>query len=169
MIARNEGIESVYYRALQHDAFLMLKHADSLKGLFKGKRLSELASHSQTLRDELIELAKAQMLSQVKSYPFALLPVELALQTTGAGTAFLRWRKKDRSKMGVSLWEALINEPQVSDKLINDLYLIECERIRLNMQISLCHTISKRATEGEKQLKHAKLIYQQRVKKIRST
>lgn len=169
MITRDEDIESVYYRALQHDAFLTLKHADSLKGLFKGKSLGELASNSLMLRDELIGLAKDQVLAQVKAYPFALLPVELALQTTGAGTAFLRWRKKDRSKMGVSLWEALVNEPQVSEKLINDLYLIECERIGLNMQISLCHTISKRATEGEKQLQQAKHIYQHRVKKIRST
>lgn len=94
MIPRDEGIESFYYRVLQHDAFLVLKHADSLKGLFKGKSLSELASNSLTLRDELIELAKEHVLSQVKAYPFALLPVELALQTTGAGTAFLRWRKK---------------------------------------------------------------------------
>lgn len=165
MIPRDEGIESFYYRVLQHDAFLVLKHADSLKGLFKGKSLSELASNSLTLRDELIELAKEHVLSQVKAYPFALLPVELALQTTGAGTAFLRWRKKDRSKMGVSLWEALVNEPQVSEKLISDLYLIECERIRLNMKISICHTISRRATEGEKQLQQAHHIYQRRVNK----
>lgn len=68
--------------------------------------------------------------------------------------------------MVVSLWEALINEPQVSDKLINDLYLIECERIRLNMQISICHTISKRATEREKQLQQARHIYQRRVNKV---
>lgn len=165
MMTKDEGIESFYYRALQHDAFLMLKHADSLKGLFKGKSLSELASNSLTLRNELIELAKDQVLAQVKSYPFALLPVELALQTTGAGTSFLRWRKKDRSKMGVSLWASLISEPQVSDKLINDLYLIECERISLNMQISICHTISRRATEGEKQLQQAQRIYQHRVNK----
>lgn len=68
--------------------------------------------------------------------------------------------------MVVSLWEALINEPQVSDKLINDLYLIECERIRLNMQISICHSISKRATEGKKQLQQARHIYQRRVNKV---
>lgn len=68
--------------------------------------------------------------------------------------------------MGVSLWAALVSEPQVSEKLINDLYLIECERIRLNMQISLCHTISRRATEGEKQLQQAHHIYQRRVNKV---
>ena len=108
MMTKDEGIESFYYQALQHDAFLMLNHADSLKGLFKGKSLSELASNSLTLRNELIE---------------------------------------------------------VSDKLINDLYLIECERISLNMQISICHTISRRATEGEKQLQQAQSIYQHRVNK----
>ena len=165
MMARDEETLSRYYHPLQYDAFLMMEHADSLKGLFKGKSLSELASNSQSLRDKLILLAKEQILSQVKTYPFALLPVELALQTTGAGTAFLRWRKKDRSKMGVSLWEALVHEPQVSEKLINDLYLIECERIRLNMQISLCHTISRRATEGEKQMQQAQSIYQRRLNK----
>lgn len=90
MIPRDEGIESVYFRVLQHDAFLALKHADSLQGLFKGKSLSELASNSLTLRDELIRLAKEQVLAKVKAYPFALLPDELALQTIGAGTAFLR-------------------------------------------------------------------------------
>jgi hypothetical protein len=63
------------------------------------------ASQYQALRDDLIELSERWILAQTTGYPFRLLSVHLAQQTTGAGTAFLRWRKPDRSAMGVALWQ----------------------------------------------------------------
>ncbi len=62
------------------------------------------------MRDELIALAQRQVLEQACGHPFHLLPIELAQQTTGAGTVFLRWRRHDRSAMGVALWR----EPLIS-------------------------------------------------------
>ena len=97
---------------LEQADFLKLEQAASLKGLlqpFKGKgALTQWASQCHRLRDELIELAQRRVLAQANAYPYRLLPVELAQQTTGAGTTFLRWRKPDRSAMGVALWQALI-------------------------------------------------------------
>ena len=97
-----------YFRGLQQGAFMRLEHAASLKGLlkpFKGKGDFEAwASQCFAMRDELIALAQRQVLEQACGHPFHLLPIELAQQTTGAGTVFLRWRRHDRSAMGVALW-----------------------------------------------------------------
>jgi hypothetical protein len=73
--------------------------------------------------------------------------VQLAQQTTGAGTTFLRWRNHDRSSMGVALWESLLDRPATPASLIDDLYAIELQRIALNMQISLTHSIARQALE----------------------
>ena len=104
-----------YFRGLQQGAFMRLEHAASLKGLlkpFKGKGDFEAwASQCFAMRDELIALAQRQVLPQACGHPFHLLPVELAQQTTGAGTTFLRWRKHDRSAMGVALWQELMASP----------------------------------------------------------
>ena len=96
------------------------------------------------MRDELIALAQRQVLPQACGHPFHLLPVELAQQTTGAGD-LLRWRKHDRSAMGVVLWQELIATTSTPVNLLHDLHAIELQRITLNMQISLLHTLrSKR-------------------------
>ncbi|MEW5071006.1 DUF3158 family protein, partial [Pseudomonas aeruginosa] len=101
-----------YFRPLQQTAFMRLEHAGSQKGLlrpFKGKGdLEAWASQCFAMRDELIGLAQRQVLQQALGHPFHLLPIELAQQTTGAGTVFLRWRKHDRSAMGVALWQELM-------------------------------------------------------------
>ena len=104
--------EARYFRPLEQPAFMRLEHAASLKGLlkpFKGKGdLEAWASQCFAMRDELIGLAQRQVLQQAGGHPFHLLPVELAQQTTGAGTTFLRWRRNDRSAMGVALWQELM-------------------------------------------------------------
>ena len=86
-----------YFRGLQQGAFMRLEHAASLKGLlkpFKGKRDFEVwASQCFAMRDELIGLAQRQVLQQAIGHPFPLQPIELAQQTTGAGTTILRWRR----------------------------------------------------------------------------
>jgi len=140
-----------YFRALEQAAFMRLEHAASLKGLlkpFKGKGDFEAwASQCFAMRDELIGLAQRQVLPQACGHPFHLLPVELAQQTTGAGTAFLRWRKHDRSAMGVALWQQLIAGSSTPVNLLHDLHAIELQRITLNMQISLLHTLGRQAQE----------------------
>ena len=104
-----------YFRGLEQAAFMRLEHAASLKGLlrpFKGKgTLEDWASQCFAMRDELIALSQRQVLAQVCRYPFHVLPIELAQQTTGAGTTFLRWRRHDRSAMGVALWQELMRAP----------------------------------------------------------
>ena len=97
------------------------------------------------MRDELIGLAQRQVLQQALGHPFHLLPIELAQQTTGAGTAFLRWRKHDRSAMGVALWQELMASTSTPVNLLADLHAIELQRITLNMQISLLHTLGRLA------------------------
>ena len=128
-----------------------MKHADYIKGLlklFKGKGDFEAwASQCFAMRDELIALAQRQVLPQACGRPLHLLPVELAQQTTGAGTTFLRWRKHDRSAMGVALWQELIATTSTPVNLLHDLHAIELQRITLNMQISLLHTLGRQAQE----------------------
>lgn len=142
-----------YFRALEQVAFMKLEHAGSQKGLlrpfpFKGKgSLEDWANQCFVMRDELIALAQRQVLPQACGHPFHLLPVELALQTTGAGTAFLRWRKRDRSAMGVALWQELMASTSTPANLLADLHAIELQRITLNMQISLLHTMGRQAKE----------------------
>ena len=146
--------------------FQRLEHAGYLKGLlqpFKGKgSLETWASQCMALRDELIVLAQRQVLPQARAYPFNLLDVQLAQQTTGAGTTFLRWRNLDRSSMGVALWESLLDRSSTPASLIDDLYAMELQRIALNMQISLTHSIARLALECASRMAQAEVIYLRR-------
>ncbi len=162
------SLTTTFFNPLQQPAFFSLEHAASLKGLlkpFKGKgALEELSNQSEQLRDQLINLGRLNVLQQIKSYPFALLPVQLAQQTTGAGTAFLRWRTVDRSVMGVHLWDELVWSKNTPCHLINDLFCIELQRISLNMQISIMHSITRQARECAEKAAHAESVFQQRIK-----
>ncbi|WP_075258018.1 DUF3158 family protein [Herbaspirillum camelliae] len=143
--------EPRYFRGLEQPTFMQLEHAASLKGLlkpFKGKGDFEAwASQCFAMRDALIGLAQRQVLPQAGGHPFHLLPIELAQQTTGAGTTFLRWRRHDRSAMGVALWQELMASTGTPVNLLADLHAIELQRITLNMQISLLHTLGRQAQE----------------------
>ena len=147
--------------------FQRLEHAGYLKGLlqpFKGKgSLETWASQCMALRDKLIALAHGQLLPQARAYPFNLLDVHLAQQTTGAGTTFLRWRNLDRSSMGVALWESLLDRSSTPASLIDDLYAMELQRIALNMQISLTHSIARQALECANKAAQAEAAYLRRV------
>lgn len=139
------------FGVLEQADFQRLEHAAYLKGLlkpFKGNgELATWASQCAALRDELIDLAQRRVLAQARSHPFNLLPVQLAQQTSGAGTTFLRWRNLDRSRMGVALWEELIASPATPNSLIDALCALEQQRVVLNMQISLCHSIARQGME----------------------
>ena len=164
--------EPRYFQGLQQAAFVKLEHAASLKGLlkpFKGKGdLEAWASQCFAMRDELIGLTQRQVLQQAVGHPFHLLPVELAQQSTGAGTAFLRWRKHDRSAMGVALWQELMVSTGTPVNLLADLHAIELQRITLNMQISLLHTLGRQAQECASKAAEAEDAYLRRLKSIPS-
>ncbi|KTB95136.1 integrase [Pseudomonas syringae ICMP 11293] len=159
--------EPRYFRGLEQPAFMRLEHAASLKGLlkpFKGKGDFEAwANHCFAMRDELIALAQRQVLPQACGHPFHLLSIELAQQTTGAGTTFLRWRRHDRSAMGVALWQELIASTSTPVNLLADLHAIELQRITLNMQISLLHTLGRQAQECASKADEADAAYLRRL------
>ena len=112
---------------------------------------------------DVIGLAQRRVLPQARAYPFSLLDVQLAQQATGAGTTFLRWRNRDRSSMGVALWEALLANPATPASLIDELYAMELQRIVLNMQISLTHSIARQALECANKAAQAEAAYLRRV------
>ncbi|VFR23691.1 Integrase regulator R [plant metagenome] len=154
-----------FFQPLEQTDFIRLEQAAYLKGLlkaFKGKRgLEDWASQCHTLRDQMITLAQRRILPQTRSYPFNLLSIELAQQKTGAGTTFLRWRSLDRSQMGVALWEELMDSSShvTPRALLDDLLAIEQQRIVLNMQISLLHTLGRQARECASKMAQAENVY----------
>jgi hypothetical protein len=154
------------FTPLEQIDFQRLEHAGYLKGLlqpFKGKgALETWASQCQALRDGLMALAQRQVLAQARAYPFNLLGAQLAQQRTGAGTTFLRWRNPDRSAMGVGLWDELMGQGSTPASLIDDLYAIERQRVILNMQISLTHSIARHAQDCASKLAHAQAVYLRR-------
>ena len=164
--------EARHFRRLEQGAFMKLEHAASLKGLLKpGKgqgALEDWASQCFALRDELIALAQRQVLAQACRHPFHLLPVELAQQTTGAGTTFLRWRRHDRSAMGVALWQELMASTSTPVNLLADLHAIELQRIVLNLQISLLHTLGRQARECASKAAQADDAYLRRMTAVAS-
>ncbi len=157
------------FKPLEQADFLGLEHAAYLKGLlkpFKGKgSLEAWANQCHALRDDLITLAQRRVLSQARGHPFNRLGVQLAQQTTGAGTTFLRWRNLDRSSMGVALWETLLTDPATPASLIDDLYAMEHQRITLNMQISLVHSIARLAHDCADKMTRADAMYHRRVER----
>ena len=160
------------FDTLEQDDFRRLEHAASLKGLlrpFKGKgELAHWAHQSEFLREQLLGLSR-QLLSQVNVYPFSLLPVVLAHQSTSAGTVFLRWRRPDRSAMGVSLWREVIGDAATPLALVHELFALEQQRLVLNMQISLVHTIARQAIECAAKLAQAEDVYRERVLQSNTT
>ena len=159
--------QHAHFRPLEQADFIKLEQAAYLKGLlrpFKGKGpLDDWASQCHAQRDQLIALAQRRVLRQATGHPFHLLPAELAQQKTGAGTTFLRWRRPDRSAMGVTLWQELIASAATPVSLLADLYALEQQRIVLNMQISLLHTLGRQAQECASKAAEAEDAYLRRV------
>ncbi len=157
-----------HFHPLEQPDFQRLEHAGYLKGLlqpFKGKgALETWANRCLALRDELALLAERRVLLQAQRDPFNRLEVQLAQQATGAGTTFLRWRNLDRSRMGVALWEDLMLHPATPVPLLDDLYALELQRIVLNMQISLTHSIARQALDCANKVVQAEAVYHRRVR-----
>jgi len=162
-----ETVQPKHFQPLEQDAFRRLDHAAYLKGLlqpFKGKgALETWASQCLALRDDMMTLAQRQVLPQARAYPFSLFTIQLAQQHTGAGTTFLRWRNIDHSAMGVALWQQLLANPATPATLIDDLFTIEQQRIVLNMQISLLHTLARQASDCASKMAQAEEVYLRRM------
>ena len=162
--------QGAYFQPLEQADFIRLEQAAYLKGFlrpFKGKGTLEVwANQCHALRDQLIALAQRRVLQQATGHPFHLLPVELAQQRTGAGTVFLRWRTPDRSAMGVALWQEMMASTATPANLLGDLHALEQQRIVLNMQISLLHSLGRQAQECASKMALAEDTLMRRVRSL---
>lgn len=161
------GAKPTAFQPLQQTAFSALEHAAFLKGLlkpFKGKgELMQFGEVCSQLVSSLILLATEQVLAQSERYPFTLLPIRMTRQSTGAGTVFLRWSRMDRSKMGVDLWGELILDDRTPTSLVSELLAMELQRITINMQVSVIHSMSRQAFLCASKIDVAEQVFQQRI------
>ncbi|MFJ5299242.1 DUF3158 family protein [Pseudomonas sp. NPDC088368] len=164
------GQQHSAFEPLQHEAFISLQHAPSLKGLlkpFKGKGgMLQLAEQCRSLETALNALAQENIHAQANRYPFTLLPVRMTLQRAASGTVFLRWQDTGTRMMGVGVWTNIFQASKTPDFLLHDLHQMELQRIALNMQISLVHTIGRQATECAEKMAQADAVYAQRLDQI---
>ena len=141
--------QSLPLDVLTPDAYRQLEHAASLKGLlkpFKGKgELDHLAQVARDIEAQLGQLMEA-VTRQAGRPPYSLLGIRLVRQNTGAGSTFLRWRSRDFVRMGVAVWEQHMANPVLPPAMREGLYRFECERIALNLQMSVVHSLFRQAS-----------------------
>ncbi|CRM99416.1 MULTISPECIES: DUF3158 family protein [Pseudomonas] len=169
-IPSNDGsLQQTAFRPLQQEAFQRLQQAASLKGLlkpFKGKgELTQFADLCRVQESDLKALAQ-EVLSQARRYPFTLVPVRLTEQNTQAGTQFLRWQQVTDRRMGVGVWAEMMGSPRTPESMLQDLYVMELQRITLNMQMSLLHSITKQAAECAEKMGQAEAVYTARLQQL---
>ncbi|RMV90760.1 DUF3158 family protein [Pseudomonas coronafaciens] len=166
----SRGLQQGAFQPLQQDAFTGLQHAPFLKGLlkpFKGKGgMLQLAELCRSLEGDLNALAEDQVLAQANRHPYTLLPVRMVRQRTSAGTVFLRWQEMGTRQMGVNVWSNLLADPRTPESLLQDLHSMEQQRVALNMQISLVHTIGRQAAECAEKMAQADAVYSGRLQQI---
>lgn len=137
------------FETLTQDAYRQLEHAASLKGLlkpFKGKgELEHLAQVAREIEAQLYHLMEA-VVQQAGQPPYSLLDIRLVLQNTSAGSTFLRWRTRDFSRMGVAVWERQICNKPLPQVVREGLHRFECDRIALNLQMSVVHSLYRQAS-----------------------
>ena len=137
------------FKALTPDAYRQLEHAASLKGLlkpFKGKgELEHLAQVAREIEAQLRHLMEA-VVQQAGQPPYSLLDIRLVLQNTSAGSTFLRWRTRDFARMGVAVWERQVSNNALPLAVHEGLYRFECNRIALNLQMSVVHSLYRQAS-----------------------
>lgn len=133
---------------LTADAYRRLEHAASLKGLlkpFKGKgELEQLAQMALDIQAQLQQLM-AGLSQQAAQSPYSLLDIRLVQQHTSAGSSFLRWRTRDFSRMGVAVWAQQMRSAILPQNLREELLHFERERIALNLQMSMVHSLHRQA------------------------
>jgi hypothetical protein len=136
------------FTALTADAYRQLEHAASLKGLlkpFKGKgELEQLAQMALDIEAQLRHLMTG-LSQQAAQPPYSLLDIRLVQQNTSAGSSFLRWRTHDFSRMGVAVWAQQMRSDALPQHLREELLRFERERIALNLQMSVVHSLYRQA------------------------
>ncbi|MFK4136640.1 Putative integrase regulator R protein [Pseudomonas luteola] len=151
------------YELLGQPFYQALEYGASLKGLlkpFKGKgELDRFVAQCQAMQSQLTKAAMEIIIPNAAKYPFSLLPIRLMHQTSKSGVVFLRWRRCDRSKMGTEVWQEVLQDPRTSFAMASKLHALEQQRILLNMQMSLIHTISRQAAECAKKMEQADEAY----------
>jgi len=137
------------FETLTPDAYRQLEHAASLKGLlkpFKGKgELEHLAQVAREIEVQLCQLMEA-VVQQAGQPPYSHLDIRLVLQNTSAGSTFLRWRTRDFARMGVAVWERQVGNQALPQVVREGLHRFEGERIALNLQMSVVHSLYRQAT-----------------------
>ncbi|MGF6318071.1 DUF3158 family protein [Pseudomonas frederiksbergensis] len=143
------SVQPINLEVLTPDAYRQLEHTASLKGLlkpFKGKgELEHLAQMAREIEAQLCHLMEA-VVQQAGQPPYSLLDIRLVLQNTSAGSTFLRWRTRDFARMGVSVWERQVCNKALSQVVREGLRRFECDRIALNLQMSVVHSLYRQAT-----------------------
>lgn len=161
----NQQVASAF-KPLEQVAFQNLELAGYLKGFlkpFKGKRELEVWGRDcEQLRDQLIDLCKHKILDQTKSYPFALLPIRLVQHRTGHGPIYLRWSDLKRTKMGVELWQSVVKNPKIPNHIIAELLALEAQRIVINMQISVLHSMMRQVLDCAQKMHQAQITIDKR-------
>lgn len=126
----------------------------------------QLAELCRSLEGDLNALAEDQVLAQANRHPYTLLPVRMVRQRTSAGTLFLRWQEMGTRQMGVNVWSNLLTDPRTPESLLRDLHSMEQQRVALNMQISLVHTIGRQAVDCAEKMAQADAVYAERLQQI---
>ncbi|MCY1418204.1 hypothetical protein D9M71_337580 [compost metagenome] len=85
-------------------------------------------------------------MQQAGRLPYSLLDIRLVLQNTSAGSTFLRWRTRDFARMGVAVWERQVGNPALPQGVREGLHRLECDRIALNLQMSVVHSLFRQAS-----------------------
>ena len=156
--------QSMPHEVLTADAYRQLEHAASLKGLlkpFKGKgELVQLTNVTRELEQRVAQLMGTQAAIMALP-PLSLLGIRLVLQNTGAGTTFLRWRTQDFSRMGALVWERLMRNPRLPPDLRTALFQLECNRIALNLQMSVLHSLQRQALDCSHKMANAEGVLRQ--------
>ncbi|WDU64039.1 DUF3158 family protein [Pseudomonas poae] len=141
--------QAPHFETLTPDAYRQLEHAASLKGLlkpFKGKgELEYLAQVAREIEAQLCHLMEA-VVQQAGQPPYSLLDIRLVLQNTNAGSTFLRWRTRDFARMGVAVWERQVGNKVLPLTVHEGLHRFECNRIALNLQMSVVHSLYRQAS-----------------------
>lgn len=152
------------YAPLTADAYRSLEHAASLKAFlraFKGNgELEHLAQMAKAVETQLRHLM-ADVVQQTGRPPYSLLDLRLVQQNTSAGSTFLRWRTRDFSRMGVAVWERQMSSLNLPPALRKALYQIECDRIALNLQMSVVHSLYRQATTCAAKMASAEQVLRQ--------
>jgi hypothetical protein len=152
-LPRFDGLVPETYRGIEHAA--------SLKGLlkpFKGKgELEALVQYARQLELSLIGLMDQQ--TQLARYaPYPLLGLRLVRQNSASGSSFLRWRSGDFARMGVEVWAQVVSQPTLPHWLRAELQQLEHDRITLNLQMSVVHTLYRQAQACAQKMAHAERI-----------